>query len=236
MKHLKSTLIFYFLLLTGSIFVLQAQGLEYEIDMGPQMTKAVVTDFAVGIIDNNKPLTNKFPLGYALNLVVRNKSEHLQVGLQLMHDYTKFNVYLPVQWPSDYNSKKTSRWDNYYQAFRFGLGGQLRYSLDKIFVQTNLSYVSTLSTTSKSSFYHASDDSIEDTEGKDYSKAGGLLGGVSIGTQFNKKDHHSFNISVNIQYSFYHQRYLYETFLHDWTVRPINFALMFGYQFSKTDK
>jgi hypothetical protein len=60
-----------------------AQGLEYEIGIGPQITKAIITDHSVGIVGNQKPLNNRYFVGYSLNLMVRNHASPFQVGLQL---------------------------------------------------------------------------------------------------------------------------------------------------------
>jgi len=213
-----------------------AQGLEYEVGIGPQMTKAIITGYSVGIIGDNKPSNDRFPIGYAFNLMVRNTASPWQIGLQLKNDYTRFNVYLPVQFPSDFNAKKSSRWNNYYEAFRLGIGGHIRHTFNNSFVQTGVSYLSELSRNSRSSFFLAAYNSFEDTEGEDYSKGAGMIAEILIGSHVRTRPVYQLNVSMGIQYSFYEQEYAYELYIHNWTVRPINCFLMLSYQFTNSGK
>ena len=210
-----------------------AQGFEYEGGIGPQVTWGIITDYNVGIVGDNKPKSNSLPVGYSLQFSVRNNSLPVQVGLQLKNDYTRINIYLPLWFPSDVNSKKFSRWNNYYEAMRLGIGGHARYSFHKSFVQLGVSYLSEISGSSNSKIFTASLNTTEDVDGANYSKGSGFTGDLLFGSGFVTKPKYQLNVSIGIQYSFYTQQYDDDIFLQQWTVRPVNAFLMLSYLLRK---
>ncbi len=234
---MQSTRIYLFLFLCVLSFgnVAKGQGIEYEVSAGPQVTKAIINEFQNGIVNNEKPENNRFLLGYSFSLSARIKKGKLQPGLQLKQDLTRFNVYNLLFWPEDFDSKKQSRWDHIYQAYRLGLGANLRINMSSFFVQPGVSYLVELSSQTKNQFYYGKRDVTEEIEGEEYTSGSGAAGELQLGFKLGKPGNKKFAISLGVQYLFVEQDYTDDLFLHHWTVTPMDFYALFAYRFAKQE-
>jgi hypothetical protein len=222
-------------ILSSLFFSAKTQGLEYEISAGPQLTKATITDYTIGIVGTQKPKNNRLLPGYTVAISVRKPNGMIQPGLQLKTDMVRHNVYLPLQFPSDGQdgmAKFKSRWDNIYSTFRLGVGGNLRFNLNSLYLQPGVSYLLEISAETKHQVYCASCDTKEDVEGEEYSSGSGAAGELQAGFRFGKPENKKYGIALGIQYLFKTQNYTFETFLHQWEIRPIDYHISFHYRFS----
>lgn len=213
-----------------------AQGIEYEIAAGPQTTKALIKDYDVGIVGNDSPKNNRLLYGYVFNLTIRTKLARFQPGLRIKNDLSRYNVYLPVFWPSDYMAKDQSRWDHIYKSHRLGLGANLRMNLGNIFIQPGFAYLFEFSEKTIHEFYYGSTGDVGEAPGVDYSSGSGAAGDLEFGIKLGKAGHKKFGLTAGIQYLFSEQSYTDEVFLQHWIVQPINFYLLFSYRFESTEK
>lgn len=211
---------------------LGAQGIEYEIAAGPQSTKALIKDYEVGIIGGFAPESNRLLAGYVFNLTVRTKLTKLQPGLRLKNDLTRYNVYLPVFWPSDYMAKDQSRWDHVYTSNRLGIGANLRLNLGNFYIQPGINYLFELTEKTTHEFYFGSTGEVDEAPGVDYSSGSGAAGDLELGIKLGKPEHKRFGLTAGIQYLFTEQSYTDEVFLQHWVVQPIDFYLLFSYRFT----
>lgn len=220
------------LLISATWNVLHAQRLEYEISLGPQLTKAVIKDYEVGIIGGLEPQSDRLLVGYTFSGTVRTSASKFQPGLSVKSDLARYNVYLPLEFPSDYMEEKQSRWDNIYTAYRLGVGVNLRMNFNQFFVQPGINYLYAFSEQTTHQIYTASEDTTDDYDGEDYSSGSGFVGELQAGFKFGKGDFKKFGIGAGVQYHFAEQTYTFDQFLHHWVVQPIDYFLVFQYRFS----
>lgn len=222
-----------FLSLTST--VLTGQGFEYEISAGPQVTKAMINEYQNGIVSNTPPENDRILMGYSLNLAAKLKYEKFQPGIQLKNDLVRYNVYLPVFFPSDFDAERQSRWEHIYQAYRLGLSANIRINLSSFFIQSGIAYMAEISNKTKHQFYLGSSDSFESTKGEDYTSGSGAAGELQIGLKFGKPTNRQFAIVAGCQYHFVEQEYTDELYLQHWKVTPIDFNLLLAYRFAKQE-
>jgi hypothetical protein len=220
------------LLLVSAIWnMLHAQRLEYEVNLGPQLTKALIREYEVGIIGGLEPQSDRLLVGYTFNGTVRTSASKIQPGLQLKSDLTKYNVYLPLEFPSDYMEEKQSRWDNIYTAYRLGVGANLRLNFNPFFIQPGFNYLLAFSEETAHQIYTASLDTTDDYDGEDYTSGSGFAGELQAGVKFGKGEFKKFGIGAGVQYLFAEQTYTFDQFLHHWVVQPLDFYLVFQFRF-----
>jgi hypothetical protein len=227
-KFLTPLMFVVFLSVYGNI---SAQRFEYEIGIGPQVTKALIRDYEIGILENDQPKNDRLLAGYTFNATFRKKASKLQPGILLKSDMSRYNIYLPLLFPSDIIEGTESRWDNIYTTYRFGAGLNLRLNLKNFYVQPGLTYLAAFSDQTSNEIYLGSEDTTEEVEGEEYSSGSGIAGDIQIGYKLGKGEFKKFGIAAGIQYLFKEQTYTDEEFLHHWEVQPFDMYLLFSYRF-----
>jgi hypothetical protein len=227
--------VFLLILTMTSWTSLLGQRIEYEFSLGPQTTKARINDYMVGIVGSDEPMNDRLMIGYTFNATARTKAAMFQPGLQLKTDMVRYNVYLPLFFPEDYMSKKQSRWDNIYTAYRLGLGANLRINFNTVFIQPGFSYLFEVARETTHQIYSASDDNTEDIDGEAYTSGAGVAGELQVGIKLGKGSVKKFGLATGIQYLFVEQSYTDDQFLHHWEVTPVDFFVLFSYRLTGTE-
>lgn len=198
---------------------------EFEIGFGPQLGIPVITEYQVGLTGFDEPRTEaKF--AYTFHLAIRTHPAKFQIGLELIQDLKRFNIYLPLYWPS----MEESHWDNSYSSFRLGLGAHLRYHFGIFYVQGGLAHMEEFSNTSQVIIEEpGAPDHVFD-EG--YSPESGLLINASIGLKGNTS---RFSTALGFGYDTSVNEFNHEEYAHYWKVRINIISLTLNYQFNRIE-
>ena len=198
---------------------------EIEIGIGPQLSIPVITEYEVGLVGNNKPSTQG-QFGYSFHLAIRTHPAHFQAGLQLLQDLKRFDVYIPLHWPS----MESSHWNNAYTTYRLGLGTHLRYNFERFYVQGGLAYMEEFSNTTHVMVEEPGAPGF--TYDESYSSDSGVLIKASIGIKDN-----SDRLSADLGFSYdaaIHE-FNHELFAHYWKARVNFISLTLNYRLNNIE-
>ena len=193
---------------------------EFEIGIGPQWSIPVITDYDVGLLGNDEP-SKQGQIGYSFHLAVRTHPANFQAGLELLQDLKRFNIYLPLYWPS----METSHFNNAYTSYRLGVGTHLRYNFNNFYIQGGIAYMEEFSYATHVEFEepgapgHVYDES--------YSPDSGLLINAIIGIKDNSE---RFSAGLGFGYDAAIHEFNHEQFEHYWKARVNIVSLTINYR------
>jgi len=193
----------------------------FEIGLGPQWTLPVIKDYEVGIVTNSKPSAQAI-LNYTFHLGIHTHPSAFQAGLEIIQDRKKFNVYLPLFWPS----QEKSQWDHIYTSYRLGLGANVRYHIGNFYLQAAASFMNEISTETQVILHEPGAPSRYFDD--EYTADSGWLLNATIGYILTPDGRLS--TSLNFGFDTAEHEFNNDQYVHHWTVRNNMIGLMINYQ------
>ena len=199
---------------------------EFEIGIGPQFVIPVITEYEVGISSNNKP-EEEAKIAYHFHVSIRTHPAKFQAGLELIQDLKRFNIYLPLYWPS----QEESQWNNYYSSYRLGLGAHLRFNFGSFFIQGGAAAMNEFSYSSLVEIEEPGAPGHELNE--TYSSKSGLLLNAGIGI---KGENSRFSTDLSFGYDTAVHEFDNEIYAQHWKVRVNLVRLSINYRLNNPDQ